>query len=85
MCIDFRKNQTCPKPVYIKGKAHPSIYKYLGVVLDSKPNREENINSAEKSDHENALLDKTDLLESDLFVTFYHAVLCCLIVFGSVW
>ena len=21
MCIDFRKNQTCPKPVYIKGEA----------------------------------------------------------------
>ena len=21
MCIDFRKNQRCPKPVYIKGEA----------------------------------------------------------------
>ena len=35
MCIDFRKNQRCPKPVYIKGEAleRVDIYKYLGVVF----------------------------------------------------
>ena len=33
MCIDFRKNQRCPKPVYIKGEAAERVdtYKYLGV------------------------------------------------------
>ena len=38
MCIDFRKNQRCPKPVYIKGEAVEKVetYKYLGVVSDSK-------------------------------------------------
>ena len=40
MCIDFRKNQRCPKPVYIKGEAVKRVdtYKYLGVVFDSKLN-----------------------------------------------
>ena len=35
MCIDFRKNQRCPKPVYIKGEAVKRVktYKYLGVFL----------------------------------------------------
>ena len=35
MCIDFRKNQRCPKPVYIKGEAVERVdtYKYLGVFL----------------------------------------------------
>ena len=32
MYIDFRKNQRCPKPVYIKGEA-VDTYKYLGVVF----------------------------------------------------
>ena len=47
MCIDFRKNQRCPKPVYIKGEAVERVdtYKYLGVVFDSKLNWKENINS----------------------------------------
>ena len=47
MCIDFRRNQRCPKPVYIKGKAVEKVdtYKYLGVVFDSKLNWKENINS----------------------------------------
>ena len=37
MCIDFRKKQRCPKPVYIKGEAaeRVELYKYLGVVFDS--------------------------------------------------
>ena len=45
MCIDFRKNQRCPKPVYIKGEAVERVdtYKYLGVVFDSKLNWKENM------------------------------------------
>ena len=44
MCIDFRKIQRCPKPVYIKGEAVERVetYKYLGVVFDSKLNWQEN-------------------------------------------
>ena len=47
MCIDFRKNQRCPKAVYIKGEAVERLdtYKYLGVVFDSKLTWRENINS----------------------------------------
>ena len=50
MCIDFRKNQRCPKPVYIKGEAveREERYKYLGVVFDSKLNWKKNMNSALK-------------------------------------
>ena len=35
MCIDFRKNQRCPKPVYIKGEAVERVdtYNFLGVVF----------------------------------------------------
>ena len=40
MSIDFRKNQRCPKPVYVKGEAVERVdtYKHLGVVLDIKLN-----------------------------------------------
>ena len=40
LCIDFRKNQRCPKPAYIKGEAVERVdtYEYLGVVFDSKLN-----------------------------------------------
>ena len=50
MCIDFRKNQKCPKPVYIKGEAVERVdtYKYFGVAFDSKLNWKENINSVLK-------------------------------------
>ena len=56
MCIDFRKNQRCPKPVYIKGEAVERVdtYKYLGVVfvvvvvVYRKFNWKENINSVLK-------------------------------------
>ena len=50
MCIDFRKNQRCLKPVYIKGEAVERVetYKYLGVVFDTKLNLKENINSVLK-------------------------------------
>ena len=50
MCTDFRKNQRCPKPVYIKGEAVERVdtYKYLSVIFDSKLNWKENINSVLK-------------------------------------
>ena len=46
MCIDFRKRQRCPKPVYIKGEAVERVdtCKYLGGGFDSKLNWKENIN-----------------------------------------
>jgi len=42
MCIDFQKNQRCPKPVYTEGEAveRADTYKYLGVVFDIKLERE---------------------------------------------
>ena len=50
MCIDFKKDQTCPKPVYIKGEAVERIetYMYSGVVFDSKLRFKEKINSVLK-------------------------------------
>ena len=50
ICIHFRKNQRCPKPVYIKGEAVERVdtHKYLGVVFDSKLNWKEKINSVLK-------------------------------------
>ena len=71
MCSDFRKNQRCPKPVYIKGEAVERVdtYKYLGVVFDSKLNRKENINSVlkrkkkkKKSELENVLHEKAEII-----------------------
>ena len=64
MCIDIRKNQRRLKPVYIKGKAveRVEIYKYLGVVFDSKLNWKENINCVLKqSEPENVLLEKAEI------------------------
>ena len=49
ICIDFRKNQRCPKPVYIKRAVEGvDTYKYSGVVFDFKLNWKENINSVLK-------------------------------------
>ena len=65
MCIYFRKNQRCPKPVYIKGEAVERVdtYKYLGVVFDSKLNWKENINSVlKKSELENVLHEKAEII-----------------------
>ena len=38
MCIDFRKNQICPKAVYNKGEPVERVEtsKYLGAVLDRR-------------------------------------------------
>ena len=88
-CIDFRKKQRCPKPVYIKGEAVESVdtYKYLGVVFDSKLNWKENINSVLKK--VNSRMYRMRKLRSfgvnsDMLVTFYNAVICSSIIFGSV-
>ena len=67
MCIVFRKNQRCPKPVYIKGEAveRADTYKYLGVMFDSKLNWKENINSVlKKIELENVLREKADIIWS---------------------
>ena len=67
MCIDFRKNQSCHKPVYIKGEAVERVdtYKYLGVFFDSKLNWKENINSVlKKSELKNALHEKAEIIWS---------------------
>ena len=64
MCTDFRKNQRCPKPVYIKEAVERvDTYKYLGVVFDSKLNWKENINSVlKKSELENVLHEKAEII-----------------------
>ena len=89
MCIDFRKNQSCPKPVYIKGEAVERVetYKYLGVVFDSKLNWKENINSVlTKVNTRMYCLRKLRSfgVNSGMLVTFYNAVICSIIVDGSV-
>ena len=81
MCIDFRKNQRCPKPVYIKGEAVERVdtYKYLGVVFDSKLNWKENINSVLKKVNlrVNCMRKLRSFgVNSDMRVTFYNAVKC---------
>ena len=94
MWIDFRKNQRCPKPVYIKGEAVERVdtYKYLGVVFDSKLNWKENINSVleKKSELKNVLHEKSEMIwsqfrcASDFVFIFYNVVICSIIMFGSV-
>ena len=89
MCIDFRKNQRCPKPVYIKGKAVERVhkYKYLGVVFGSKLNWKENINSVLKKVNSRMYCMRKPRsfgVNSDMLVTFYNAVICSIIIFGSV-
>ena len=89
MCIDFRKNQRCPKPVYIKGEAAERVdtYKYLGVVFDSKLNWKENINSVLKKVNSRMYCMRklrSFGVNSDMLVTFHNAVICSIIMFGSV-
>ena len=47
MCIDLRKNQRCPKPVYIEGESVERVetHKYFCVVFDSRLNWKENFSS----------------------------------------
>ena len=82
-----------PKPVYIKGEAVERVdtYKYLGVVFDSKLNWKENINSVlrKKSMYCMRMYCMRKLrsfgVNSDMLVTFYNAVICIIIMFGSVY
>ena len=62
-------------------------YKYLGVVFDRKLNWKENINSVLKK--VNSTMDcmrklRSFGVNSDMLVTFYNAVICIIIMFGSV-
>ena len=89
MCIDSRKNQRCPKTVYIKGEAVERVdtYKYLGVVFDSKLNWKENINSVVKKVNSRMYCMRKPRsfgVNSDMLVTFYNAVICSIVIFGSV-
>ena len=89
MCIDFRKNQRCTKPVYIKGEAVERVetYKYFCVVFDSRLNWKENINSVLKKVNTRLYcLRKLRSfgVNSGMLVTFYNAVICSIIVYGSV-
>ena len=60
----------------------------MGVVFDSKLNWKENINSVlKKSELETVLHEKAEIIWSKfryLLVTFYNAVICSIIMFGSV-
>ena len=83
------KNQRCPKSVYIKGEAMERVetYKYLSLVFDSKLNWKENINSALKEVNTRMYcLRKLRSfgVNSGILVTFYNAVMCSIIVYGSV-
>ena len=85
----FRTNQRCPKPVYIKGEAVERVdtYKNLGVVFESKLNWKENNNSVlKKSELENVLYMKAEIVWSKFTYAsnFYNAVICSIIMFGSV-
>ena len=89
MSIEFRKNQRCSKPVYIKGEAVERVetYKHSGLVLDNKLNSKENIKSVLKK--VNSIMYCLRNLRSFgvnlcMFVTFYNAVICSIIVYGSV-
>ena len=80
MCIDFRKNQRCPKTVYIKGEVVERVdtYKYLDVVFDSKLNWKENINSVLKKVNPRMycmIKLRSFGVNSDMLVTFYNAII----------
>ena len=80
MCIDFRKNQRCPKTVYIKGEVVERVdtYKYLDVVFDSKLNWKENINSVLKKVNSRMycmIKLRSFGVNSDMLVTFYNAII----------
>ena len=79
----------CPKPACIKGEAVVRVetYKYLGVVFDSKLNWKENINSVLKKVNTTMYcLRKLRYFGVNLgmLVTFHNAVICNIIVYGSV-
>ena len=62
-------------------------YKYLGVVFDRRLNWKENINSVVKKVNPRMYFMRklrSFGVNSDMLVTFYNAVICSLIMFGSV-
>ena len=62
-------------------------YKYLGVVFDRKLNWKENINSVLKKVNSRMYCTRklrSFGVNSDMLVTFYNAVICSIIMFGSV-
>ena len=80
MCTDFRKNQRCTKPVYIKGETVERVdaYKCLGVVFNSKLIWKEDINSVlKKVNFRMYCMRKLRSfgVNSDMLVTFYNAVI----------
>ena len=89
MCIDCSKNQRCPKSVYVKEEAAERVetYKYLSVVFNSKLKGKENINSVLKKVYTRMYcLRKLRSfgVNSGVLVTLYNAVICSIIVYGSV-
>ena len=79
-----RKNQRCPKQVYIEEEALKKVetYQYLGVVFDSKLNWEKNTNSVlQKVNSRTYCLRKLRSfgVNSDMFITSSNAVICSLI------
>ena len=80
----FRKNQRCPKGEAVE---RVDTYKYLGVVFDSNLNWKENINSVLKKVNSRMYCMRklrSFGVNSDMLVTFYNAVICIIIMFGSV-
>ena len=84
-----RKNQRCPKQVYIEEEALKKVetYKYLDVVFGSKLNWKENITSVLKKVNTRMYCRRklrSFGVNSGMLVTFYNAVMCSIIVYGSV-
>ena len=89
MCTDFRKNQRCPKPVYIKGEAveRADTYKYLGVVLivNWTGKRTSTLCWKKVNSRIYCMRNLRSIgVNSDMLVTFYNALICSIIMFGSV-
>ena len=89
MSIEFRKNQRCTKPDYNKGEAVERVetYEYLGLVFDSKLNWKESINLVLQK--VNMRMYRLRKLRSfgvswGMLVTFINAVICSIIVRGSI-
>ena len=64
-------------------------YKYLGLtfflyIYITKLDREYNVCAGKKGELENLLLGKSGRVNSDMLVILYNAVICSIIIFGSV-
>ena len=72
---------------YFKAMERVDTYKYLGAVFDSKLNWKENINSVPKKVNSRMYCMRklrSFVVNSDMLITFYNAVICSIIMFGSV-